>query len=169
MRIDTTRLNYEGIQALRFVAALLVVVTHTTFYAHERLDNSFSVWGHGTVGVDIFFVVSGFVMMYSSQKFVGSRIGWQGFGMRRLIRILPMYWIATTVKLAALVLVPAAVLHAALDPQKVVMSYFLLPTRNVDGRVEPLLGVGWTLLFEMFLVAIHLAAVMSGVFCSLWS
>lgn len=142
--------RYDGIQFLRFVASALVVLTHATFYTHERLDGSFPVWRFGTIGVDIFFVISGFVMMISSQSLIGRSDGWKEFTARRLLRIVPMYWLATTVKLGILLLVPAMVLHSELDPVRILLSYLFFPTTNVDGRFEPLLGVGWTLIFEMF-------------------
>jgi len=144
------RTKFDGIQSLRFVAALLVVVTHSTFYAGERLDPSVPTWSLGTVGVDIFFVISGFVMVISTAGLEGAKDGWKYFGMRRLVRIVPMYWIATTIKLLTLVALPSAILHAQLDPGKTILSYLFLPSRNFEGRVEPLLGVGWTLTFEMF-------------------
>lgn len=152
--------RYDGIQALRFVAALLVVILHSTFYAHERLDSSVSVWELGGIGVDIFFIISGFVMVISTTSLVGRKDGWKYFGMRRLVRIVPMYWIATTVKLLTLLVLPAAVLHAQLDPTKTVLSYLFLPSRNVDGEVQPLLGVGWTLTFEMAFYAIFTVALL---------
>lgn len=144
------RTKIDGIQSLRFVAAVLVVVTHATLYAGERLDHGIQIWHFGEVGVDIFFVISGFVMVVSTERLVGSKDGWKYFAMRRLIRIVPMYWIATTIKLLTLIALPAAVLHAQLDLGKTILSYLFLPSRNVDGRVQPLLGVGWTLIFEMF-------------------
>src|SRR4051794_40777008 len=145
MQIRRAGGTYTGVQALRFVAALLVVMTHATLYTSERLDDSLPVWHFGEVGVDIFFVISGFVMMVSTQRLVGRRDGWKYFWMRRTIRIVPLYWIATTIKLLALVVAPAAILHATLDPRDVVLSYLFLPSYNVDGLVQPLLGVGWTL------------------------
>lgn len=145
--------KFEGIQALRFIAALLVVGTHATFYTHERLDPEYRVWSFGAIGVDIFFVISGFVMMITADAFQGSD-GWKKFVARRILRIVPMYWLATTLKLVTMVALPAAVLHAELDPVKVILSYFFLPSTNVDGRFEPLLGVGWTLIFEMFFYAL---------------
>lgn len=148
-RFEGKSLRFDGIQALRFVAALLVVVLHSTFYTHERLDDSVVVWDWGGVGVDIFFTISGFVMMVSTKNLVLRSDGWKFFAMRRIVRIVPIYWIATTVKLLTLLVLPAAVLHAQLEPHKVVLSYFFLPSRNVDGEVQPLLGVGWTLIFEM--------------------
>jgi len=154
------RTKFDGIQSLRFVAALLVVVTHSTFYAGERLDGSIETWSFGTVGVDIFFVISGFVMVISTGGLAGTKDGWKYFGMRRLVRIVPMYWIATTIKLLTLIALPSAILHAQLDPGKTVLSYLFLPSRNFEGRVEPLLGVGWTLTFEMFFYLVFTIALL---------
>lgn len=147
---DVNAKSYEGIQSLRFLAAILVVVTHSFFYATERLVPTLGQWPYGGVGVDIFFVISGFVMVISSQKRLGAKNGWKYFAARRLVRIVPMYWIATASKIAIMVALPGAALHASLSPTHVLSSFFFVPTRNEDGRVEPLLGVGWTLTFEMF-------------------
>ena len=149
--------KYNGIQALRFIAALLVVVTHATFYVHERLDKDLPVWSLGAIGVDIFFVISGFVMMVTAGSFIGED-GWKRFCARRVLRIVPLYWIATSIKLVTLLTLPSVVLHAELNPLNVVLSYLFLPSTNVDGRFEPLLGVGWTLIFEMFFYGIFALA-----------
>lgn len=154
-------MRFEGVQTLRFVAALLVVATHSTLYARERLESSISVWDPGTIGVDIFFIISGFVMVVSSDKLTGLPGGAKEFFVRRLVRITPMYWLATTIKVAFLLAVPTAVLHAELDWGRIAASYAFLPTYSPDGIAEPLLGVGWTLVFEMFfylVFAIALAA-----------
>ncbi|MGG8022804.1 acyltransferase family protein [Klebsiella aerogenes] len=150
MKTDKTRRKFESIQFLRFIAAFLVLITHSTFYVHERYDQSVRVIKEGSIGVDIFFVISGFVILLSSIKRDGAFEDGLSFTIKRLIRIVPMYWIATTVKVIALVAVPAAVLHATLDPERIIMSYFFLPSVTPDGRWEPILGVGWTLVFEMF-------------------
>ena len=165
------RTKFDGIQSLRFVAALLVVVTHSTFYAGERLDHGIQTWSFGTVGVDIFFVISGFVMVISTGGLEGTKDGWKYFGMRRIVRIVPMYWIATTIKLLTLIAIPSAILHAQLDPGKTILSYLFLPSRNFEGRVEPLLGVGWTLTFEMFFYFVFTIALLVRVkpiwFCAI--
>lgn len=137
---------------------MMVVVTHSTFYAHERLDPSFDFWGRGAAGVDIFFVISGFVMYLSARAERSDQVGWREFLGRRLVRIFPLYWLATTGKLAILLATPALVLHAELDWEYIAKSYFLIPAVNVDGRIEPLLGVGWTLMFEMLFYVIFAAA-----------
>src|SRR5262249_8314784 len=104
--------DYEGIQSLRFFAAFLVVLTHSTFYASERLTQGIGFWPDGATGVNIFFVISGFVMVVSTAKLKSVADSWKIFVKRRIIRIVPMYWLATTLKLLAMILVPSVVLHS---------------------------------------------------------
>jgi peptidoglycan/LPS O-acetylase OafA/YrhL len=150
--------RFEGVQALRFVAALLVVATHSTLYANERLTSSIGIWDGGTIGVDIFFIISGFVMVVSSTKIAGLPGAAKEFFGRRLVRIVPMYWLATTLKVVALIAIPTAVLHSELDWTRIAASYLFLPTISPDGVAEPLLGVGWTLIFEMFFYVLFAVA-----------
>ena len=142
--------RFDGIQALRFLAAIMVVFTHSFFYASERLGQGEFSWSMGAKGVDIFFVISGFVMVVSSRFLVSSEGGSKIFLRKRLIRIVPLYWVATTFKVAVILLMASLVLHAELDWWVIVKSYFFIPSQNVDGEIKPFLGVGWTLVFEMF-------------------
>ena len=151
---------FDGIQCLRFVAALMVVVLHSTFYASERLTPGSDVWRAGMLGVDIFFVISGFVMFASSAHLASVSGGWKDFAVKRLIRIVPLYWLVTSLKLAILLAAPAVVLHSQVDWAYIAKSYFFVPAYNVDGNIEPLLGVGWTLIFEMFFYAIFTLALL---------
>ena len=153
--------KFDGIQALRFIAALLVLFTHCTYYTWERLDRHFPVWQRGTRGVDIFFVISGFVMIYSGHKLSRLSNGWKTFAERRIIRIVPIYWLLTTLKICMMVLASGLALHAKLSVWTAAASYLFLPARNLDGKIEPLLAVGWTLNFEMlfyliFTIALYL-------------
>jgi len=142
--------RFDGIQALRFLAAIMVVFTHSIFYASERLGQGEFSWGTGAKGVDIFFVISGFVMVISSRFLVFSEDGWKIFLQKRLIRIVPLYWAATTFKLVVILLISSLVLHAKLDWWVIAKSYLFVPSHNLDGEIKPFLGVGWTLVFEMF-------------------
>ncbi|MDE1162357.1 MAG: acyltransferase [Acidobacteriaceae bacterium] len=144
------RRKYLGLQILRFVAAFMVLVTHSGYYASERLAGGFGYWKNGAAGVDIFFVLSGFVMIYSSTKLFGDPKGWKIFAERRIVRIVPLYWLATTAKVILLLVASGVVLHAKLGMFEVIASYLFLPSRNSTGEIGPLLGVGWTLNFEMF-------------------
>lgn len=145
-----THTRYDGIQALRFVAALLVVVMHSTHYAAERLVKDTPFFSPGAAGVDIFFVISGFVMIISSQPLWSRADGWKQFGLRRIARIVPLYWALLTLKVATLLLAPAVLRVTDITPWAVISSYLFLPSFNHDGEIAPILFVGWTLNFEMF-------------------
>jgi peptidoglycan/LPS O-acetylase OafA/YrhL len=148
--------RFKGLQGLRFLAAVSVVAHHSMFYAHERLDSGFPVWGIGAV--ELFFAISGFVAVVSSRSVRERADGWKYYVVRRGIRILPIYWMATTVKLFTLFALPAAVLHAELNWGNIGLSYLLLPSENVDGSIAPLLGVAWTLLYEAFFTIVFMLA-----------
>jgi exopolysaccharide production protein ExoZ len=128
----------------------MVLLTHSTFHASERIDRHFRVWERGASGVSIFFVLSGFVMVFSSTKLLSDSRGWKIFAERRIVRIVPMYWIASTVKMIAILFTTGYVLHAQFSPINAVASYLFLPAYNTEGHIDPVFGVGWTLNFEMF-------------------
>jgi peptidoglycan/LPS O-acetylase OafA/YrhL len=142
--------KYQGLQILRITAACMVLLTHSTFYASERLDRHFGVWEKGATGVIIFFVLSGFVMIYSSQRLFAKSNGWKIFAERRIVRIVPIYWIATTIKLIALLATTGYVLHTHFRTDNTIESYLFLPAYNSEGTITPVVGVGWTLNYEMF-------------------
>ena len=142
--------RYQGLQILRITAAIMVLVTHSSFYARERLDPAFGIWGGGASGVDIFFVLSGFVMVASSTQLFGDAEGWKEFASRRILRIVPIYWIATTAKVAAVLLTSGYVLHTGFSATQVIASYLFIPAMGSEGDIAPVVGVGWTLNFEMF-------------------
>ena len=144
---------FTGVQALRFLAAMLVVATHATFFVGERIDSSVQVWDPGAAGVDIFFVISGFVMAIASAGLIGRPDAWRTFLGRRLTRIVPPYWLATTLKVAIVAAVPTATVHSELNLPHLIASYLFVPTLNGEDEMKPILAVGWTLIFEMFFYA----------------
>lgn len=150
--------QFNIVQALRLLAAFAVVVLHCSFYTSERLDPGAGIYASGANGVRLFFVISGFVMILSSRSLSGLRNGWSIFAIRRIVRIVPLYWAVTTLKLLMLLATPAVVLHAAIDWRFIVKSYLFIPATNVDGELHPLLGVGWTLNFEMMFYALFTVA-----------
>ena len=140
--------KYNGVQIVRLIASTLVVVFHATKLASERIGH-IPIWRKAAYGVDLFFVLSGFVIVWSSAKLINRPEGWLVFAERRLVRIVPMYWLATTVKLLLMLAVPALIVHARLSWVTALASYAFLPSTNLDGSFYPILGVGWTLNFEM--------------------
>ena len=151
--------TYTGIQALRFVAAMLVVLAHSTAMVNERMHLDMFKWRAGWSGVDIFFVISGFVMAISSRTLLQRANGWKIFITRRLIRIVPLYWVATTLKLATIIALPALALDSPLELWNTIASYLFIPTFDDTSLLAaPLLKVGWTLNYEMFFYAIFTLA-----------
>lgn len=128
----------------------MVIICHSSFYTHERLVKESYIYGQGANGVELFFVISGFVMIISSQSLTGVKDGWQRFAVKRIVRIVPIYWLITTFKLLLLLKTQGMVLHSQLSFWLAVKSYLFIPALNVDGEYRPLYGVGWTLNMEMF-------------------
>lgn len=162
--------TFQGVQALRLVAAGLVVVAHATQMAHDKLSVGPGTWENGTSGVDIFFVISGFVMSLTAASLADRSDGWVQFLIRRIVRVVPMYWIATTLRLVMVLAIPALALNAAIAPDHLLASYLLVPWPNAEGGVFPFLTVGWTLILEMFFYLLVAAALFLRrppiIFCS---
>jgi exopolysaccharide production protein ExoZ len=152
------RRDYLTVQALRFLAAFAVVVLHNSFYTKERLDHHSQIFALGANGVRLFFVISGFVMIVSSQRLIGTPHGWRAFAIKRIIRIVPLYWAVSLFKMLTMAASPSVVLHAKFDWIFILKSFLFIPALNVDGEIRPLMGVGWTLNFEMFFYALYALA-----------
>lgn len=137
----------ESLQVLRAIAALMVVVFHLGAPL-QRLGLEAPWPQSGAAGVDIFFVLSGFLMLVTTY----GRDGYTGsFYHKRLVRIVPLYWIVTTASLALLLLAPQVVKSGKAEAWHVIASYLFLPARHpVLGTLEPLVVPGWTLNYEMF-------------------
>lgn len=149
-----------SIQALRAIAALMVVMEHSIYLWLARIRHTPNepFWMNGAAGVDIFFVVSGFVMTISLSGLLKYRHPVRLFLKRRILRIVPLYWIATTLKIVLLLLLPSLALHQGIAPMNVLGSYLFLPVPNAEGLVVPVIVVGWTLNFEMFFYLIFALA-----------
>jgi exopolysaccharide production protein ExoZ len=152
--------NFLTIQALRAVAALLVVLLHAFETWGERVDpTALGVnWENGAAGVDIFFIISGFVMVISSRRLVDQAGAWLIFIRHRVVRIVPLYWLLTTVKILAVVALGGVVLRTGLDFNFVAGSYLFLPVTDSAGHFRPILPVGWTLTYEFLFYLLFAAA-----------
>jgi len=137
--------KYPLVQALRAAAALAVAYHHIFFAAHGRPDRT-AAWD---AGVDVFFVISGFVIATSSARLLPDPHRARIFLARRLARIVPLYWAATTLFLAILAASPDAIRGAIGGPAYLAASYLFFPATRPDGLVQPAFGLGWTLNYEM--------------------
>jgi peptidoglycan/LPS O-acetylase OafA/YrhL len=148
---------------MRAIAALLVLIDHTfASLTRDKLIFSDVVWYEsffgqiGTLGVAIFFVISGFIMTDTNVDGFGSAYSAKHFFVRRILRIVPIYYIATAFAFAVLVSIPQINISAA----DLLSSIAFIPH---FGNLEnpgffPVLGVGWTLNMEMLFYALFAIA-----------
>lgn len=161
--------TFVGLQILRFVAAMLVAWMHITqaISIHITGRGEGVYWGTGAVGVDIFFIISGFVMMISTANvpFHGPERGANAwiFIKRRILRIVPVYWFYTLLKAALILAIPALAVKSVIDPGHLAASLAFIPVMAPWGLIQPVLPVGWTLNFEMLFYMVFALAIALGV------
>jgi exopolysaccharide production protein ExoZ len=148
-----------GIQALRALAAFMVAVHHAQHDAVVVAQRAGAVFTPSTLlpwmaGVDIFFVVSGFIMVHASAGLFDRPGGAKLFVARRLARIVPLYWAATTVFLLVGMVVPAALNSGVPDLAQIAGSYLFWPVVSTQGLAQPVYSLGWTLNYEMLFYAL---------------
>ncbi len=104
-------------------------------------------WLHLSTGVDIFFVISGFIMLVSSRS---ARPG--PFLLHRIVRVLPLYWVLTTLEALLACQWPELFRSTVVNAGYFVKSLLFIPYVNPGqhGAVVPLLVPGWSLNSEMF-------------------
>lgn len=152
-----TNSYFKNVQALRAIAALLVLAFHiyaveAKYFGRHAVPEVLGLFG--TCGVDLFFLISGFVMTTVTRGQFGSRAAAVTFFKRRLLRIYPIYWFYSLVVLAVLIVMPQWVNASAGHHADVLRSFLLLPSDSL-----PLLLQGWTLRYEMFLYVVFTAIV----------
>jgi exopolysaccharide production protein ExoZ len=139
--------NLQLIQLLRGIASMLVVLLHLTVNYPDSADNKLlgGLFLFGGSGVDIFFVLSGFIITYSSRQYLGQASAVTKFLKRRFIRVFPIYWLAITLFLALQLALPQFYkTHFYFSTINILRTYFLLPNHFMVN------GVSWSLTNELF-------------------
>jgi exopolysaccharide production protein ExoZ len=148
-----------NIQLLRFVAAGMVVFHH----ARNQADyfggtHWFKGLTRGHVGVDIFFVISGFIMVYIVHKRAMTP---SEFFLKRLFRVWPIYAVVTIIA-AILVFYAPRYYHSDPDLLYVIKSLLFIPVERSDGHMYPVLVQGWTLNLEIAFYSIFALALFTA-------
>lgn len=134
------------IQYLRALAAILVLISHALIY--PVAEASLAVGRIGWLGVILFFVISGFIMVTVTGE---GRFDAGRFMRRRIFRVVPLYWGITIAAAVMTILVPGLFRSMAFDAQQVLLSLLFLPFYNpVTHGLHPFYKLGWTLNYEMF-------------------
>ena len=104
----------------------------------------------GASGVDLFFVISGFIMIYTNFTAFGQPNAALSFIRRRVIRIVPLYWLCTTGVVILLAFVPRLFSTVEFSWTYVISSYLFLLSENSAGQIGTVIQTGWTLCFEVY-------------------
>ncbi|MCE0812477.1 acyltransferase [Buttiauxella sp. S04-F03] len=151
-----TKNKIDSIQFFRCIAIALVVYAHSfdRMERYSELSNyiSFSDLAHfSRSGVDLFFIISGFIMSYITHNdVVSGKFSWRSFMYKRITRIVPMYWLVSLVVLVLLHSFPSIFYNTTTDIYHTLGSFFFVAIASPEGKFAPLLGVGWTLNLEMY-------------------
>ena len=144
-----SRLLYS-LQNLRALAAYAVVAYHLSKFLGAETTLPISDFNLGAAGVDLFFVLSGFVMIHVTS----AHENWPTFMLKRIARVVPLYWLATIATIIMVQLAPWTFPTADMSWSNLLRSLFFLPGLDSAGTLKPLLYVGWTLNFEFLFYAL---------------
>jgi len=160
------------LDGLRLVAALLVVSWHYVAFGHGASHTPYAsvpalypVAAYGWLGVELFFLISGFVICMSS---IGHTLG--EFVTSRIIRLYPAYWFGVLLTTAVLLLWPVE--RSSLPLPDVAVNMTMMQSGFNIGSVD---AVYWTLWLEMHFYVLFSLVVWRGVtykratwFCAVW-
>jgi peptidoglycan/LPS O-acetylase OafA/YrhL len=151
--MELARTNYRNIQGLRAIAALMVLTSHL-FWDIVPMRTHWARTGFtavGISGVDIFFVISGFIIYHVTRRsagqaaLVGRRAAFYEFAMKRFIRIYPLYWIVFGVATVMMIWLPPASSFVKKPQIELLLLVNSLPNYRVQAA--------WTLTFEVYFYA----------------
>ncbi|MFC3124278.1 acyltransferase family protein [Pseudoroseomonas globiformis] len=145
----------HSIQVLRGLAALAVALFHLQLDIATRLGlpDALPDLAVGAAGVDVFFVVSGVVMVLSSDRLFGQPGAARSFMARRAIRLVPLYWLTTVFALAS---APQVREQTTLPVLAAALAF--IPWPDAGGATLPVHAIGWTLNYEMFFYVLFATA-----------
>ena len=141
MKSINTSSKIDSLQAIRGFAAIGVLMFHGTEMIHTKLGylpmNNLSIVGFS--GVDVFFVLSGFIILYTSF----GKTSISNFIKKRIIRIYPIYWVVTVLLISLYFISPSPDQAHKGDLGVILGSLSLFPQEHY------VVGVAWTLTYEV--------------------
>jgi exopolysaccharide production protein ExoZ len=135
-------MRYSSVQALRAIAASVVVIGHSSANGLITIPNTVAFFGYS--GVDIFFVISGFIICQVATRHSQHQMAALHFLARRCLRIFPLYWIVLAFSVFINVVGVSTVPPGGMPWQSTADYLLLLTTAN---RFVP---ASWTLVFELY-------------------
>ncbi|AFC27782.1 putative acyltransferase [Paenibacillus mucilaginosus 3016] len=149
------------LQFLRCLAALMVVIHHTDRILLQKYNIEaliYEPFDYPYARVDLFFVLSGFIIYYIHRQDFNRPEKVKTFLLKRFIRLIPLYWVVTMGYLVLLIFA-----GEQLNAPHILKSFLLLP-----DTAQPILGVAWTLRYEVFLYLVFCLLLMSRKWFGPW-
>lgn len=140
--------QWNFIQTLRGIAISGVLLFHSGFIARKYFNgvlNPSLLLDYGKAGVDLFFVISGFIMVTVTRNKFGALNQSFKFVIARTSRIYPTYWVYFFITLVIYLTNPKLVNSSVGNHANLISSFFLLPSEQL-----PLVMVGWSLIHELW-------------------
>ena len=132
------------IQVLRLLGSASITVYHSGIAGE-----------HGFWAVDLFFVISGFILMYSTEPkepvMLEEPVSAGRFLKKRLVRVVPLYWIMTLFMYLLISVMPSLSIMSEAKLPDLIRSLLFIPFENSRGYCAPILSLGWTLQYEILL------------------
>ena len=158
-------MKFDILQGLRGVAAALVVGFHAMGEALRLYPDAsgllFALFSAGGIGVDLFFVVSGFIIAMTADGAAGLGAG-LAYLRKRIVRIVPLYWVFTLLlALSMLTDFPLLTASVPVTPDWLAASLLFAPSTLAD-RFTPIVFIGWTLNYEMLFYLLVFVAILLG-------
>lgn len=152
--MERVRTNYRNIQGLRAIAALMVLTSHLFWDMPPMRAHWAKAWfvAIGPSGVDIFFVISGFIIYHVSRRSaaraaaVGRGRALYEFAMKRVIRIYPLYWVVFASASVMMIWLPPASTFLKKPQAELIFLIDSIPNFRVQAA--------WTLTFEVYFYAV---------------
>ncbi|MEQ1834079.1 MAG: acyltransferase [Candidatus Eisenbacteria bacterium] len=145
-----------SVQYMRAIAAFLVVIHHCAWKGRQYSSDPWGGFTVGECGVDLFFVISGYIMCRATS---GRRISFPAFMRARALRILPLYWLLSLVALGVFLVAPQWV-NSQGGETRILDSFLLWPS-----GARFLINNGWTLSYEFLFYGIFgLGLLLPGIF-----
>lgn len=156
-------MKLHALQYLRALAALVVVYSHACIQVPEYNTH---LMEFGSFGVDIFFVISGFIMLYISKPNHTPK----AFIVNRIRRVAPLYWFFTLLMAVIFLIVPSVFANTELRVQALIQSLLFIPHFSAahPGEVWPIVAPGWSLNYEMYFYALFALSLFMAQKLRLW-
>lgn len=155
-----TQTKLESLQIVRAVAMLLVLFAHIDIFSNAVLSTPF-FFGlfrlGGGAGVDLFFVLSGFIITFIHGKDIGKKARSVSYLIKRFTRIYPAYWAINMIIIPLHFLLPQYGAGDETNIVKIINSLLLLPQENA-----PIVHAAWSLVNEVYFYLLFGLLIITG-------